>query len=89
MGMDPKEWREYVQMHMDKRAERAKYISKSFLRLVPVSVIIGVLASIVTIKFWGPKEWARMMLQLVLGATIAAAVFAPFIRKLEKEFNEE
>lgn len=89
MAMDPKQWREYVQIQLDKRTDRAKYISRSFLRLVPLSLIIGIIASIITIKFWGAKEWTRMMLQLILGVTLATAVFAPFIRKLEKEFNDD
>jgi hypothetical protein len=49
-----------------------------------VSAAIALLTSIAVIAIYGPKEWLRMMFQVVLTVTLATSIIGGVIRKLEK-----
>lgn len=85
--MSATEWREYVKLQLDKPRDHATYLRVQVARAVPFSVIIAVLASATTIYFWGFKEYARMVLQLLLTLTLAAALLGPMLRRLEEKFK--
>jgi|GEM_PF-3659858 len=81
------EWKSYVRKQMEAPKDRATYLSMQLLRLVPLSLLLGVIVSGITIYVWGFKEWSRMMMQLLLGLTLAAAFLAPLIKRLEQKFK--
>jgi hypothetical protein len=85
--MSGKEWREYVATQVAKPRDHAQYLRLQIVRAVPLSVIIGLLASAITIYVWGWKEWSRMVMQLILALTLAAAVLGPMIKRLEEKFK--
>lgn len=82
--MSQKQWRSYVQEQFDQQADRAKWLSKWLFRLIPVSLLIGILTAVLIWKFWGLRELVRILLQVVLTLTLGASIFAGFIRRLEK-----
>jgi hypothetical protein len=87
MKMTYKEWTHYVRMQHDKPKDRATYFRMQLLRMIPFSLLIAIIVSITIITFWSFKEWARMVLQLTLGITLAAAFLAPLIKRVEEKFK--
>jgi hypothetical protein len=81
------EWKAYVRKQIDAPKDRATYLSMQLLRIVPLSLLLGIIFSVITIKVWGFKEWSRMMMQLLLGLTLAAAFLGPLIKRLEQKFQ--
>jgi hypothetical protein len=85
--MNPKEWHAYVREQLARPRDHATYLRMQVARAIPFSVLIGILASILTIYVWGFKEWSRMMMQLILGLTLAAAFLGPLIKRFEEQFK--
>jgi Flp pilus assembly protein TadB len=89
LKMTTAEWRDYVRMQMDRPKDKATYIRIQLTRAVPLSLMLGIIFSGITIYFWGFKEYSRMMMQLLLGLTLATAVLGPMIKRMEQKFKDE
>ncbi len=87
LKMTASEWRAYVRAQLERPRDWSTYFRLQLERAVPVSVLIAILASGITIYFWGFKEYARMVMQLVLGITLAAAIIGPMLKRLEQKFK--
>lgn len=85
--MSATEWREYVKLQLDKPRDKATYMRVQLARAVPLSLVLGILFSAITIYFWGFMEYSRMVMQLLLTLTLAAALLGPMLKRLEERFQ--
>lgn len=88
--MEPsKKWYTEITTQMDVQTNRARYLSKLLFKIMPFSVILGLIAAIILVRYWGIKELTRMLLQVILTLTLGATIFAGFLSKMDKRFSEE
>lgn len=85
--MSRKEWAAYVRTQLDKPRDKMSFFTAHMARAVPISVVVAILASAITIYFWGFREYARMVMQLILGLTLAAALLGPLLKRMEEKFR--
>jgi hypothetical protein len=63
------------------------YWRMQVVRVIPFTLVVGIIASILVITFWSFREWVRMMLQLTLSVTIAATFLGPMIKRFEEKLK--
>ncbi len=84
--MNKEEWAREIEKarrksEVEKGKEKAEYIHK----FIPVTLIIGVVASILMILLFGWRDFLRTALSWVIGVTIVTTIVATFAEKFQEK----
>jgi MFS superfamily sulfate permease-like transporter len=89
-----KEWRNLVKQTKDNRIYKAekkrewKKFIHIFRLLIPIPLIIGIIAAIITWNLYGANELLKILLSWIIGITLVTTVVATLLGKVQNIFRK-